>query len=485
MNFSVKKLFQPKDNYQLTSWLFLRGIAFVYAIAFLSLGLQIDGLAGPNGIVPFAETLTDAYRERGWHAWWQIPNIFWIDASDLALQLAAYGGFLLSVILFLGRWQLLAMIGMYVLYVSLFLAGDQFLSFQWDTLLLEAGFLAIFLIRGGPNVVLIFMFHWLLFRFRFMSGFFKVYNDDPTWLDFTALHYYFETQVLPHAGSWYFHHLPNWLQSGGVLYVYFTELLVPFFIFLPRPFRIAAALITIFTQLLIMTTSNHNFINILVIVLCLFLLDDRFLQNWTPRRLWTNIQTVHLSVTGSLFKMTLSICSVLIFVSSVSIFAWRTLPVKLPPVMGHTFSFMNRVGIGHIFHVYGIMQVERQELEIQGSNDGVTWQAYEFRFKPGPVEKRPPVNIPHQPRLDWMMWFLPPQRKDETWFVQFLQRLHEGSPQVLKLLENNPFKELPPRYLRVVAYEYRFTTPDERAATGHWWKRRYLGIFPFVKPRNP
>lgn len=486
MKIDLKDLFRSNDNYQLTSWLFLRGVALIYGIAFLSLAVQITGLVGPNGILPFYQTLNYAYMESGWQAWLQIPTVFWIDASDTALKMATYGGVVLAVLLFFERWQTGALIGMYVLYVSLFLAGNLFLSFQWDTLLLETGFFAIFLVQGGPNKLLIFMLHWLLFRFRFMSGFFKLYTGDPTWLDLTALRYYFETQVLPHAGSWYFHHLPDWMLTGGVLYVYFTELLVPFFIFLPRPFRIAAALITIFTQLLIMATSNHNFVNLLVIVLCIFLLDDRIIARLLPERLQARIKTIPMPDSSRTLKTVLGISAVLIFATSISFFAWRTLPVSYPHFMNQTITIIHRLGLGHIFHVYPVMQVERQELEIQGSNDGINWYPYGFRYKPGPVDKRPPVNIPHQPRLDWMMWFLPPQiRDDDYWLQLLLMRLHEGSPQVLQLFEDNPFEDRPPLYLRVVAYEYHFTTPEERAITGNWWKRRYLGVYPYVKPRRP
>lgn len=486
MKKNIKAWFNTDDNYQLTSWLFLRCVALIYGIAFLSLAVQITGLVGPNGILPFYQTLDHVYMEYGWHAWWKMPTIFWVDASDIALQMATYAGVVLAVLLFFERCQTGALIGMYVLYVSLFLAGDLFLSFQWDTLLLETGFLAIFLVRGGPNKLLILMFHWLLFRFRFMSGFFKLYNGDQTWLDLTTLNYYFETQVLPHAGSWYFHYLPHWMHTGGTLYVYFTELLVPFFIFLPRPFRIAAALITIFTQLLIMATSNHNFVNLLVIVLCLFLLDDRFIARLLPERLRARIKTLQMPAPSRTSKTILGIFAALIFASSISVFALRTLPVAYPDFMVQTITMVRRVGLGHIFHVYGIMQIERQELEIQGSDDGVNWYPYGFRYKPGPIDKRPPVSIPHHPRLDWMMWFLPPQvRDDDYWLHLLLKRLHEGSPQVLQLFEYNPFEERPPLYLRVVAYEYHFTSPEERATTGNWWKRRYLGVFPDVKPRWP
>jgi lipase maturation factor 1 len=325
----IKGLFKTTINYQYSCWLFLRGVAIVYAIAFLSLAVQITGLAGPNGIIPFEPMLNYAYEQDGWHAWYKIPSLFWINASDLALQTAAYFGVLLSLLLFIGRFQTFAIIGMYVLYVSLFQAGDQFLSFQWDILLLETGFLAIFLVLGGPNKLLILMFHWLLFRFRFMSGFFKIHNDDPSWLNLTTLNYYFETQVLPHFGAWYFHQLPDWLLKVGVVYIYFTELVVPFFIFLPRKFRIAAALITIFTQLLIMATSNHNFVNLLIIVLCLFLLDDEFYSKWLPQNLLNFIKSKHFPALNLMTKRLLGTFSVLILASSIATFSWRIFPVNV------------------------------------------------------------------------------------------------------------------------------------------------------------
>jgi hypothetical protein len=205
-----------------------------------------------------------------------------------------------------------------------------------------------------------------------------------------------------------------------------------------------------------------------------------------PTRLLARLEGLRWPTPSGATRVVFASVAALILVTSLSIFAWRTLPVRYPMFVSNTFSLMRNLGIGHIFHVYPVMQTERQELEIQGSNDGVNWYPYGFRYKPGPVNKRPPVNIPHQPRLDWMMWFLPPQaRGDEFWLQLLLKRLHEGSPQVLQLFENIPFKQTPPRYLRVMAYDYRFTTPEEKAATGHWWKRRLLGEFPYVKPRRP
>ncbi len=476
--------FSTADEYRLTSWLFLKGLALIYFVAFLSLAIQIDGLAGPNGLLPFNELLSNTYRETGPNAWWQIPNVFWLNASDIALTGAAYTGVFLAALLFIGRFQFFSLAGMFILYLSLFHAAGIFLGFQWDTLLLETGFLAIFLLRS-PTGLIIFLYHWLLFRFRFMSGFFKLESGDPAWSGLTALNTYFETQPLPHIGSWYMHQLPEIILKAGTLLTFATELIIPFFIFLPRPYRLFAAGVTIFMQLLIIATSNHNFVNLLIILLSLFLLDDRLVARILPARLQLRILGQG-KAAATPTKILLALSAVLILSASLTTFYWRTTGNALPDAIAKTTTITHRYGIGNIFHIFPTMQTERQELEIQGSYDGINWQSYIFKYKPGPVSRAPRFNIPHQPRLDWMMWFIPPQSSmDDYWFRQLLRRLREGSPQVLSLLEYNPFKERPPRYLRVLAYRYKFTTPEQRTQTGNWWAREYLGVFPHVKPRRP
>ena len=132
------------------------------------------------------------------------------------------------------------------------------------------------------------------------------------------------------------------------------------------------------------------------------------------------------------------------------------------------------------------MQIERHELQLEGSDDGIEWKVYAFKYKPGALDEKPAFIIPHQPRLDWMIWFVPPRSQDMLyWFDRFLTRVHQGSPEVVALLEHNPFPEKPPRYLRVQAYQYWFTSTKERSDTGEWWKREYLGQFPYVRPRHP
>jgi hypothetical protein len=479
-------LFAPAADHQLVCRLFVKGLALVYAIAFGSLAVQISGLVGPDGILPFQQLLQRAHALDGYAAVWRIPTLFWLDSGDTALQGATIAGVGLALLLTLGIGRPTPiLIVLFLLYLSLYQAGQIFTSFQWDYLLLESGFLAIFL-AAAPTRLLVFLYHWLLFRLRFQSGFFKLASGDPSWRDFSALDYYFETQPLPHVVSWYAHQLPRWLLESGVGFTFFAELIVPFFIFLPRPFRLFAAVTTIIAQLLIVATSNHNFINLLTILLCLFVLDDRIVKRFLPAA-WQRQTTPALVAPGPVHRTLTGASALLIVVLSVATMAVTQVRRSVPPAVYAFADIAPAYGIGNVFHLFPTMQTERQELEIFGSYDGETWQKYEFRYKPGVLDAAPRFVVPHQPRLDWMMWFVPPQSpRTDYWFPPFLQALRENRPAVTKLLALNPFEgKSPPRQLQVLAYRYRFTTPRERAASGNWWQAELLGEYPDVPLRRP
>ena len=479
----IRAQLQVSETCIITSWLFLKCLALIYLAAFFSLAVQISGLAGAEGILPFSELLDTAFSHYGFTALVYLPTLFWVNASDLALQGLAWLGCLFSISLFLGYWKRLSLLLLFVFYLSLFHAGQTFLTFQWDSLLLEAGFLAIFL-SAGPTHLVIFLYHWLLFRLRFMSGVSKLASEDPSWANLTTLNYYFETQPLPHIGSWYFHQLPEPILQSGVIFVFFTELVVPFFIFMPRKFRLFAAATTLFMQLLIIATSNHNWINLLTIVLCLFLLDDSIVKKIIPARLLPDEERI--TQRHRINTYVLPVMAMLIVACSSLVFLYRFAGINLPEPVARATVVIRSWGIGHIFHIFPTMQTERHELQVEGSYDGKEWKAYSFRYKPGALDSRPAFIIPHQPRLDWMMWFVPPQPPEmAAWFEQFLVRLQQGSPPVLELLADNPFPDRPPRFLRVLVFRYHFTAAEERAKSGNWWNYEYLGLFPYVQPRAP
>ena len=464
-------------DYRLISGLFLRLLALIYLIAFASIGVQIVGLAGAQGILPLVDKLHYVEAGLGSERFWALPTLFWIDSSDTALRAVAVAGCLFSVLLFLNILQRLALILLFVLYLSLFHAGQIFMNFQWDLLLLEAGFLAIFLPSGSRTVI--WLFRWLLFRFRFLSGLSKLISQDPSWASLTALNYYFEVQPLPQSVSWYAHHLPEWPLKFGTGSALVIELIIPFLMFLPRGPRFFAAWATILMQVLILLTSNHNFANLLTIILCLFLFDDRAVSrivppaaaHWLTRRqaaalTGRPVQAVMIGILGAL----------LVVVSSAQAWVMVTrggIPEPLDTVVERLRPFR----LTSNYHVFPTMKTERIEIIVEGSRDGETWRSYEFKYKPGDPGRRPEVVVPHQPRLDWMMWFVPMGPPFLPLFESLAQRLLENSPPVMALLDSNPFPDEPPRYLRTSQYRYRFTSPEARRATGQWWEREYLGPF--------
>jgi len=270
-----------------------------------------------------------------------------------------------------------------------------------------------------------------------------------------------------------------------VVLVFIIEILVPLFIFLPRRFRIFAAVSTIALQLIIIATSNHNFVNLLTILLCLLLLDDRIIQYLLPEKLknrvFEGIGTARLG-----YKLTLSVFASVIIATSM-INAYQMISRQpLPTYVSDITRVVRYYGVGHNYHIFPTMQVERHELQVEGSNDGNRWLAYDFKYKPGPLDRAPAFIVPHQPRLDWMIWFVPAQHDENMfWMDQFIYRLAEGSPAVLDLLRDNPFPDEPPKRFRVMSYRYNFTTSEERKKTGNWWKRELLGEFPYLPPRRP
>jgi hypothetical protein len=466
------------QDYRIVSVVFLRLLALIYLIAFVSIGVQILGLVGAQGILPIREHLDYLGGAYGPERFWLVPTIFWLNASDWALQAAWMAGCIFALLLLFDRLARLSLVMLFILYLSLTHAGQLFMNFQWDYLLLEAGFLAIFL--PGRSRLVVWLFRWLLFRLRFLSGASKLLSGDASWSSFTALHYYFETQPLPTPLAWYVHQAPDWLLRTGVGATFFVELIVPFFMLLPRPFRLFAAAATVLMQLLIMLTSNHNFFNLLTILLCLFLIDDRALGRLLPTRLRPSApqpapdrSTAHpgrnlvLATMGSLLAL-VSLLQMGSFLSRKPLPGWAQALVE--PVSA--FRIVNK------YHVFPVINTQRLELVIEGSADGEHWQPYVFRYRPGDPSRRPGWVIPHQPRLDWMMWFVPAGHPlNLMWFDRFAHRLLENARPVIRLLEHNPFPDAPPEQLRITLYRYRFTDCQTRSDTGDWWTREDLGPF--------
>lgn len=480
----------PRGGYRLTRWIFLRFLGLIYLVAFVSLGVQVKGLVGENGILPAGQFLEAAEKSLGSNAHWYLPTLAWLDSSDAFLQLLSWGGAGLSLLLVRGYLQVPVLIALWTFYLSLVVAGQTFLSFQWDILLLETGFLAIFFAplqvlpglsrEGAPSTLKLWLLRALLFRLMFASGVVKLTAHDPTWWNLTALDYHYWTQPLPNPIAWYAHQLPEWCQKISILGMFFIELVVPFFIFTPRRIRFVAAGLLLFFQGLILLTGNYTFFNWLTIALCLTLFDDAFFGRLLPRKLAEKIPRGGKPARKRLWMRSLAavFAAAMIFLGLIELL--RAFEREVPELERLT-RILEPIQPLHIVNSYGLFRVmtkERPEIVVEGSNDGKTWSEYEFKYKPGDLRRPPCWVAPHQPRLDWQMWFAAlGSRRQSPWFQNFMYRLLQGKPEVLWLLLKNPFPEAPPRYIRATLYEYRFTDFAEKKAEGAWWRRERRSLF--------
>jgi predicted DCC family thiol-disulfide oxidoreductase YuxK len=457
------------DRYDLVAWLFLRGLGLVYLAAFISLAVQILGLVGAQGILPLGEYLAAAHQGWGADAYWRLPTLFWLDASDAALLTGAWLGIALAALLTLGILQRVALAGLFALYLSFVYAGQIFMTYQWDMLLVEAGFLATFL-TGGSRIV-VWLFRLLLFRFLFLAGLVKLASGDPTWQQLTALDYHFFTQPLPSPLAWYAAQLPHWLLAAGTAAALIIELVAVALIFLPRRPRMLAAALVIGFQLLIMLTGSYNWFNLLTILLCLFLLDDQALR----RLVGTNFAAAIVALAPRPGRVATAIAAALALVAvPVGLnLVYGSLSGRNIPVAGAMTEALAPLLIVNPYGLFATTTTTRPVIILEGSDDNRTWREYVLPFLPGPIERAPKWNIPYQPRLDWQLWFAgysaPGQQR---WLERLMLRLLEGSPHVVALFAETPGAG-PPKYVRTQLYDYRFAP----AGSVDWWERRLEGMF--------
>lgn len=462
------------DRYDAVSWIFLRGLGLIYFAAFASLAVQILGLVGSAGVLPLESFLRAAHKFLGIAAYRIVPTIFWFNTSDTALLAGTVVGMALALLVVSGMAVRVALIGLFVLYLSYVYAGQAFMTFQWDALLLEAGFLAIFL-TGGSRIV-VWLYRWLLFRYLFMAGAAKLLSGDATWRNLTALEYHFETQPLPTPLAWYAAHLPHWLLVGATAATLVAEVGVVFLIFAPRRLRAAAAWCVLSFQILIALTGNYNFFNLLTMLLCLFLFDDATLRSALPARLVARVAKRAPSP-GRTATTIAAVIALTVMPAGMNR-VWQLFFDAGLPVADTLTDAIAPLLIVNSYGLFAVMTTTRPEIVVEGSDDGQRWREYEFRYKPGSTSRRLPWNIPHQPRVDWQMWFAAlGGPREAPWFSSFLRRLLENSPAVLSLLAANPFPDHPPQYVRATLYEYRFADAKMHAATGQWWVRREEGIY--------
>jgi hypothetical protein len=470
----------------LSVWLFLRVLGLIYLAAFLSLAVQIKGLIGSRGILPANEFI--AKRKRfGLGSFHRDPTLLWINSSDKFLIALTWAGVALSLLLTVGFAPMAMLAVLWILYLSLFTVGRIFLGYQWDVLLLETGFLAIFVApldlaphfppRMGSSAIVLWLLWWLLFRLMFSSGMVKLISGERVWRNLTALSVHYETQPLPTPIAWYTHQLPIRFHQVSTAVMFAIELGAPFLIIGPQWARNLAAALFILLMIFIELTGNYAFFNLLAIALSVLLLDDKTLA---PMFKWFSIEAFSTGVVPCPAFMNWIAVVVAILILTLSLLPAVRLFQMQANWPGWVETFFERFEPFRLVNSYGlfsVMTLERPEIVVEGSDDANTWRAYEFKWKAD--VKRPLRFIaPHQPRLDWQMWFAALGYYDNhPWVRSFLTRLLEGSPQVLSLLRMNPFPSKPPRYVRCVLYDYRFTNRKERRGTKAYWKAERRGDY--------
>ncbi len=487
---AATRLFWGEDvrqpSYFQSRRIFLRLLGLTYLIAFVSLWIQIDGLVGSDGISPVGDYLSFAREQVGARAPFLLPTLCWLNSSDTFLHLLCGTGAGFSLLLLLGLVPPLSLAVLYVCYLSLTIAGQTFLSFQWDILLLETGFLAIFFVPWSWRMrradeapfspIGLFLLKLLLFKLMLMSGVVKLTSGDAAWWNLTALNYHYETQPLPTVLGWWAHQTPDWFKQISTAFVLLVEVVAPFLIWMPRRLRLAGCALLVTLQVLIALTGNYAFFNLLTVALCLLLVDD---ASWS--KLLRRVPRDPLErdprnrVSPPLRAVAALVCIMLLPGNAWLIYSAFKAEADPPKLLAALDGAVEPFRVANGYGLFRVMTKTRPEIQVEGSADGIVWLPYTFRWKPGAPNAAPRWVAPHQPRLDWQMWFaaLGGPRQNH-WFVGMMEGLLRNRTDVLRLLAENPFRQTPPRYVRAILYRYRFSTPKERRETGNWWMREEM-----------
>lgn len=472
-------LFKP-GGYWLARLALEKSVASLFLIAFLNVVNQFKPLLGEKGLLPVPLFVRRVEPKES-------PSLFFYFPNDTAFTICGWIGAGLSLAILSGlldrwTWALLPMWAViWALYLSFVNVGQVFYGFGWESILLEAGAYAAFLggITTTPQIVVMWMFRWLLFRVMFGAGLIKL-RGDSCWRDLTCLHYHYETQPIPNPLTWYFHHGPDWSKKAGVVFNHVAELVVPFCYFLPQPIAAIAGVVTILFQFMIFLSGNLSWLNVLTALLALSCFDDRALA-W----IWSLRLPTTLTPDVTFRVLTAAISLLVVYLSIKPI---RNL-LSSRQVMNTAYNRFHFVGT---YGAFGGITRTRYEIVVEGTEESAItestkWREYEFKAKPGDTRRMPPQIAPYHLRIDWLMWFAAmASYHRHPWFVHFVAKLLQGDRSVLSLLKSNPFSDQPPHYVRALLYQYKLSPIEIKKTTGQWWTRELVGAyFPIVSLQSP
>ncbi|MCU1251517.1 MAG: hypothetical protein JWQ49_4546 [Edaphobacter sp.] len=493
-------------NHFIARWLFLRGLGLIYFSAFFALLFQVRGLIGSQGILPAVDYLRSG-SSLGALRFWYVPTLLWLNSSDRILTAICWIGLFASVVLVANVWPRAMLMICFACFLSFVSAAQDFSGYQSDGMLLEAGFLSLFLAPSGifPGwgarkpaaraAVLLLLWEW--FRIYFESGVVKLASGDPTWRNLTAMYEYYQNGPLPTWIGWYLQHLPNWFHVATAALTLAMELLLVWMAFLGRRSRIVCFFVVTIWQIGVIATANYAFLNYLVLILAFLLLDDTFLRRFVPRRFQSSLNQTSAKASHTELSVTedeeaeasakthalTSIRSALSAAVLIWIFYATTVPLvqmlwRGAPLPKRPVAILEPFRIANAYGLFAVMTPHRYEIEFQGSNDGEHWVAYPFRYKPQALNERPRIYAPYQPRFDWNLWFASLGSWQQNPIVPRTEELLlENDRDVLGLFAGNPFPNAPPHLVRAVLWQYWFSSLEEKRTSGVWWRRQFIGLY--------
>lgn len=467
--FVMSIFWDTNHGYELTRFIFQRALGVIYLTAFLIFLNQGPALIGERGLLP-AQLFLRKF------SFWNMPTLFHFRFSDQWMRIVGCLGIGLSVLVISGYSQDIGLVAsiicwslMWVLYLSIVNIGQEFYGFGWESLLLEAGFVAIFLGDNETTVFLpiIWFYQWMLFRLMFGAGMIK-WRGDSCWRDYTCMYYHYETQPMPNPLSRLFHHLPKWLHRVSVGVNHVVEMFLPFLYFIPGRVGAIVAVITIWFQGMLIVSGNFSWLNVITLVLCIPVLNDDFF-------VWLGMSRLPESAEAGFTWYLISSLAFLFL-------CYRSYQPLLNLFAKH--QAMNRsfdpFHIVNTYGAFGSITRDRPEIIFQGTFDSeitkeTEWLEYQFKGKPGDVNRCPPQVTPYHYKLDWQLWFAAMNDyRYNPWVLNLVAKFLKADKPTLRLLHTDPFKGKRPRYIRAELYLYKYTYIGEK---GYWkrvWMHSYL-----------
>lgn len=450
-----------------------KAIALMYLISFLNARNQFRPLCGEKGLLP-----APAFLKRV--SFKNMPGIFQWHYSDRLVGAVTWTGILISMIHLAGFsdhlpvWlYMVSWFFPWVLYLSIVNTGQIFWGYGWESMLLEVGFLVIFLGPASMEVplIVIWLICWMLFRVELGAGLIKI-RGDQCWRDLTCLNYHHETQPLPNYLSRFFHLLPESLHKTETAFNHFVQLIAVWGLFFPQPVATISASVIILSQLYLIISGNYAWLNWMTLSLSFAAISDTYYEKFLPA-----VEPDSITALPDYFLIATVLLGIAVMWMSIK-------PVRnmISSAQKMNFSY-NPYHLVNTYGAFGSVTKNRFEIVLEGTTEKdpgpqTDWKEYEFKGKPGNPGRPSPQVAPYHYRLDWQMWFaaLRPQHRP-LWMQRLAMKMLDNDPDILKLIKHNPFPEEGPVWLRAKLYHYRYATFKERKETGKWWIRTFKGFY--------